>query len=176
MKKEEKEKIVEDLHERAAKASLGVLADFRGLTVAKMSELRKGLREAGAECQVVKNTLLTLATKDTALAVLKDHFKGPTAIVLGFKDPVAPSKVLTKFASENEKFFSIKVGALQGKLVNVAGLKQLADMPPREVLLGQLLGTMNAVPGGFVRLLAEIPRGLVNVLTAIKEEKEKQAA
>lgn len=176
MKKEDKKRIVEDLHERASRASLGVLADFRGLTVAKMSDLRKGLREAGAECQVVKNTLLTLATEGTDMAVLKEHFQGPCAIVLGYEDPVTPSKVLTKFASENEKFFAIKAGALQGKPINVAGLKALADMPPREVLLGSLLGTMNAVPTGFVRVLAEVPRGLVNVLSAIRDEKEKEAA
>jgi len=123
----------------------------------------------------VKNTLLVRAAEDTGVAVISDHFKGPSAVVMSDDDPVAPAKVLTDFAKANAKL-EIKVGVLNGKAVDPAGIKSLASLPAREVLLAQVLGAMNAVPGSLVRVLAAVPGQLVNVLTAIKDQKEEQAA
>ena len=171
MRLEAKQKITEDLHERLAKSVIIVLTDYKGLDVTSINDLRRKLREANIEYQVVKNTLLVRAAEDTEVAVLKDHFKGPSAIAISYDDPVAPAKVLTQFAKDNGKL-EIKVGVLNGKVLDAQAIKALATLPSREVLLAQFLSTLNAVPTSFVRVLAEVPRSLVNVLTAIKDQKE----
>jgi len=108
---------------------------------------------------------------DTGVEAIKDHFKGPNAIALGYTDPVAPAKVLTEFIKENNKL-EIKVGVIDGKPLNLDDIKALSALPSREVLLSQVLSAMNAVPTDFVRVLSGVPRQLVNVLQAIKEKKE----
>ena len=120
---------------------------------------------------VVKNSLLIRASKDTDVELIKDNFKGPSAIALSFEDPVSPAKVLTKFADENEKL-EIKVGVMNGKVLDISAIKALSALPSREVLIGQLLSVMNGVPTGFVRALVDIQRRLLNVIVAIKEQKE----
>jgi large subunit ribosomal protein L10 len=171
LKLEAKQQITEDLHERFAKSAIIVLTDYKGLDVASINDLRRKLRESNVEYQVVKNSLLARASEDTEVASIKDHFKGPSAVAISYDDPVAPAKVLTQFAKDNKKL-EIKVGVLNGKVLDVQAIKALASLPSREVLLAQFLATLNAVPGSFVRTLAEIPRSLVNVLTAIKDQKE----
>ena len=171
MKLEAKQQITEDLHERFAKSAIIVLTDYKGLDVASINDLRRKLRESNVEYQVVKNSLLVRASEDTEVASIKDHFKGPSAVAISYDDPVAPAKVLTQFAKDNKKL-EIKVGVLNGKVLDVQAIKALASLPSREVLLAQFLATLNAVPGSFVRTLAEIPRSFVNVLTAIKDQKE----
>jgi large subunit ribosomal protein L10 len=136
-----------------------------------MNDLRRKLRESDIEYQVVKNTLLVRAAEDTDVALIKDYFKGPSAVAISYEDPVAPAKVLTQFAKDNDKL-EIKVGVLNGKVLDVNAIKALATLPSREVLLAQFLAVLNAVPTSFVRAMAEIPRSLVNVLTAIKDQKE----
>ena len=171
MRLEAKQKITEDLHERLAKSVIIVLTDYKGLDVTSINDLRRKLREANIEYQVVKNTLLVRAAEDTEVAVLKDHFKGPSAIAISYDDPVAPAKVLTQFAKDNGKL-EIKAGILNGKVLDAQAIKALAILPSREVMLAHFLSALNAVPTSFVRALAEIPRSLVNVLTAIKDQKE----
>ena len=171
MRLEAKQQITEDLHERFAKSAIIVLTDYKGLDVTSINDLRRKLRESNVEYQVVKNSLLARASEDTEVAAIKDHFKGPSAVAISYEDPVAPAKVLTQFAKDNNKL-EIKVGVLNGKVLDVQAIKALASLPSREVLLAQFLATLNAVPGSFVRTLAEIPRSFVNVLTAIKDQKE----
>ena len=171
MRIEAKQQIAEDLHARFAKSAVIVLTDYKGLDVAAMNDLRRKLREANIEYQVVKNTLLVRAAEDTQVAAIKDHFTGPSAVALSYDDPVAPAKVLTQFAKDNDKL-EIKAGVLNGKVLDVQAIKALAMLPSREVLLAQFLSTLNAVPTSFVRVMAEIPRSLLNVLTAIKDLKE----
>lgn len=167
----EKQAIVQALHEELEKAQFAVVADYKGLNVEAFSRLRRELRDAGAEMQVVKNTLLRRASEGTGIDAIRDSFKGPTAICFTSGDPVLPAKVLTKFAETNDKL-ELKVGVLEGKALSAASLKALADLPGKEELLATLLGTMLAVPTGFVRLLNAVPGGLVNVLSAIKDQKE----
>jgi large subunit ribosomal protein L10 len=168
---EEKQKIAEDLRERFSKSVIMVLTDYKGLDVAAMNDLRRKLREEGVEFQVVKNTLLVRAAEDTDAAMMKDYFKGPSAVALSYDDPVAPAKVLTQFAKDNKKL-EIRAGLLNGKVLDAGAIKALAGLPSREVLLGQMLSVLNGVPTSFVRILAEIPRSVLNVLTAIKDQKE----
>ena len=171
MKLEAKQQITEDLHDRFAKSAIIVLTDYKGLDVTSINELRRKLRESDIEYQVVKNTLLVRAAENTDIALIKDHFKGPSAVAISYDDPVAPAKVLTQFAKDNKKL-EIKVGVLNGKVLDLQAIKALATLPSKEVMLAQLLSTINAVPTSFVRVLAEVPRSLLNVLTAIKDQKE----
>jgi len=168
---DEKKKIVADLHDRFSRAAVVILTDYKGLDVAAATELRRQLREAGVEYSVVKNSLMSRASEETGIAAIKDQFKGPSAVAISYDDPVAPAKVLTKFASDNDKL-EIKIGVLQDKVLDMRSIKALADLPSREVLLAQFLSTLNAVPSNFVRTLGAIPAQLLNVLTAIKDQKE----
>jgi large subunit ribosomal protein L10 len=168
---EEKQKITEDLHERFSKSAVVVVTDYKGLDVSSMNDLRRKLREADIEFQVVKNTLLVRAAKDTDVALIQDYFKGPSAVALSYSDPVAPAKILMQFAKDNQKL-EIKGGLLKNKVLDPEAIKALALLPSREVLLGQFLSVLNEVPTSFVRTIAGIPRSLLNVLTAIKDQKE----
>ena len=172
MRLEDKQKITEDLHDRFTKSAVVVVTDYKGLDVSAINELRRKLREEDIEFQVVKNTLLIRAAKDTGVALIQDYFKGPSAVALSYSDPVAPAKILTQFAKDNQKL-EIKGGVLNDKVLDADAIKALAKLPSREVLLGQLLATLNEVPTSFVRTLAEIPRSLLNVLTAIRDQKEE---
>jgi len=171
VKLEEKQKIAEDLHERFSKSAIVVVTDYKGLDVSAMNDLRRKLREEDIEFQVAKNTLLMRAAKDTEVALIQDYFKGPSAVAFSYKDPVAPAKILAQFAKDNKKL-EIKGGVLKDKVLDVDAIKVLAKLPSREVLLGQLLSVINEVPSSFVRTIAEIPRSLLNVLTAIRDQKE----
>jgi large subunit ribosomal protein L10 len=171
VKIENKKKIVEDLKKKFATTKVVIVTDYKGLNVAQMTELRRNLSEAKVEFQVVKNTLLARASKDTDAELLADVFKGPSGIALSFDDPVAPAKILTQFAKDNKKL-EIKAGVMNGKMMNLDAITALSKLPSREELLAQVLSTMNAVPTGFVRALADVPRRMVNVLNAIKDQKE----
>jgi large subunit ribosomal protein L10 len=167
----EKQQIAEDLRDRFSKSAIIVLTDYKGLDVAAMNDLRRKLRAEQIEYQVVKNTLLIRASEDNDVALIKDYFKGPSAIALSYDDPVAPAKVLSQFAKEHDKL-EIKVGVMDGQVLDANAIQALAKLPSREVLLGQLLSALNAVPTSFVRTIAEVPRSLVNVLAAIRDQKE----
>lgn len=171
MNREEKAKLVEDLHDRFTKAQIVVLTDYKGLDVESINMLRRKLREADVEYSVVKNTLIKRAAEGTDAALVEDYCKGPTALALSYNDPVAPAKVLTEFAKSNEKL-EIRVGVMNGQVIDLDGIKALSSLPSREVLLAQVLSAMNAVPTSLVRALNDVPVRLVNVLQAIKDQKE----
>lgn len=172
---EAKKQFVQQLHERMARSKVVVVTDYKGLDVATMTELRRKLREANIEYEVVKNTMLRLASEGTGVSAIKEHFKGPNAIALSYDDPVAPAKVLTEFAKANDKL-EVKIGVLDGKVLDLASLKALSSLPSREELLATVLSAMIAVPTSFVRALSDVPRRMLNVLQAIKEQKDQQAA
>jgi large subunit ribosomal protein L10 len=170
----EKKRIADDLHERFKKSMIVILTDYKGLDVSAMNTLRRKLRAANTEYQVAKNSLLVRASEGNDVALIKDQFKGPSGVALSYDDPVAPAKVLTDFIKEN-KNFEIKVGVLNGKLVSFEGIQALSSLPSREVLLAQVLATMNAVPTALVTALSDVPRRFVNILQAIKDQREAQA-
>ncbi len=167
----EKQQLVDELHEKFLKSKIVIVTDYKGLNVTKINELRKKLREADLEFKVVKNTLLIRAADETDVAVVKDHFQGPSAIVMSYGDPVNPAKILFDFAKDNDKL-QIKAGAMGGKLLDMAAIKSLSTLPSREVLLSQVLRTMNAVPTSLVRALSNVPERFLYALQAIRDQKE----
>ena len=171
MDRRTKEQIVSELHKKLKEAKLGVLTSFSGMNVEKMETLRNSLRKSNAEWKVVKNTLLRIASKGTDFSVLDDHFKWPVAVVLGYQDPVGPTKILVDFAKKNPAL-EIKVGLLDSKLLNKAELNVLAELPSKEVLLGRLVSVMAAVPTSFVTVLSGVPRSFVQVLNAYCDKKK----
>ena len=171
MDRRTKEQIVSELQEKLKQAKLGVLTSFNAMNVFKMEALRNALRKNDAELKVVKNTLLGIASKETDFQILADHFKWPVAVVLSYKDPVAPTKALIEFAKKNPEL-EIKVGVLDGKLLTKADLAALAELPSREVLLGKLVSVMAAVPTSFVRVLNGVPGSFVQVLNAYCDKKK----
>ncbi len=171
MRLQEKQSVVEDLHERFSRSKVVIVTDYKGLDVAAISDLRAKLKAAGIEYRVVKNSLLARASEETGTAKLTAFFKGPSAVAISYDDPVTPAKVLIEFAKTNDKF-GIKAGVMDGKILDLDQLKALSSLPSREALLGTLLATMNAVPTNFVRVLYNVPSGLLNALQAIKEKKE----
>lgn len=170
MRLDSKKQVVEELHGKFENATIVVATEYKGLNVESLSALRKALRDQGAEFQVAKNTLLTRASENTDVALITDTFKGPTAVAYTDSDPVSAAKALADFAKTNDKFV-IRNGVMSGKALSAADITALSKLPSREVLLGQVLGTMNAVPTSFVRVLAGVPVNFLNVLNAIKDQK-----
>lgn len=141
--REEKQQIVAVIAQKLRDSKTTVLTDYRGLDVAEVTELRKSLREAGVEYKVLKNTLVRRATSEVELTDLDEFLTGPTAIAFSNDDVVAPAKILADFAKKHEAL-EIKVGVLEGKVVNVDEVKALADLPSREGLLSMLLNVLQA--------------------------------
>jgi large subunit ribosomal protein L10 len=168
---EDKKKIVHDLSERFSKAAVVIVTDYKGLDVAAINDLRRRLRKEEIEYQVVKNSLMVRASQETDVALIKETFKGPSAVAMSYSDPIAPAKVLTEFAKDHE-VFEIKAGVMDGKILELNQIKALSALPSREVLLGTFVSVLNNVPTAFVRTIAEIPRSLLNVLQAVRDQKE----
>jgi large subunit ribosomal protein L10 len=172
LKKDSKQRVVAEMHDKLQRAKAVFLADFRGMNVGKATELRNELRKASVEYKVVKNTLLDLASRDTDKESLQPFFVGPTAVALSYDDPVSAAKVLSRFAKEQQATFKLKAGVLTGKPITVSEIQALADLPSREVLIAKLLGTMQAPIANFVGVLAAVPGSFVRVLDAIRVQKE----
>jgi large subunit ribosomal protein L10 len=172
LNKENKQQVVAELHDKLQRAKAVFLADFRGMNVGKATDLRNELRKASVEYKVVKNTLLDLASRETDKESLSPHYVGPTAIAFSYDDPVAAAKVLSRFAKEQQATFKLKAGILSGKVISVADILALADLPSREVLIAKLLGSMQAPTANFVGVLAAVPASFVRLLGAIKTQKE----
>jgi len=171
LNKQSKEDLVAEFAEKLKVAKAAFLADYRGLDVDQANDLRNKLREVGVEYRVVKNTLLRLAAKDTGSACFDEFLSGPTAIALVNEEPVGPAKALVEFAKKHEAF-ELKAGMLDGKLLAVAEIQALAELPSRDELLAKMLGSMSAPATNFVGVLAAVPRTFVQVLAAIKDQKE----
>ena len=171
MKLEKKKEIAQNLREKFSRSKVVIVTDYKGLDVTTINDLRRKLGEFGIEYKVVKNTLLIRASEETDVALIKDSFKGPSAIALSYDDPVAPAKVLTKFSEEHNEL-EIKTGVMDGKVLDLGAIKVLSALPSREVLVGQFLSVANGVTTGFVRSLNVIPAQFLNILQAIKEQKE----
>lgn len=167
---EQKKAVVSEVSEAISGAEAAILAEYHGLTVAEMTELRRKAREAGVYLRVVKNTLAKRAVEGSSFECLKDHMVGPLAFAAS-TDPAAVAKVLDEFAKENDKLV-IKTGAMGGVIISQAELKALAKLPGREELLAILMATMHAPIQKFVRTLNEVPASFVRTLGAIRDAKE----
>lgn len=164
--KAEKTLLIDDLLQRVNASPFLFVVDYTGLTVVKFAELRKRLAGVSAEIHVFKNNLVRKAAEKAGYpGDLADHLKGQSAYVTGAKDVCAAAKIMKNFAAEFEKP-TMKVGVLDGKLLDATGIKALADLPAREVLLAQLLGVLQAPASKLVRTLAEPASSLARVLKA----------
>lgn len=167
---QEKKQVVIDLTQKLKSAASGVLVDYRGLTVEQDTQLRNEFRKAGVEYTVVKNTLTRFASKEVGLDELDDILHGPTSLAIHATDLVAPAKIIAEFAKKNDKI-EIKAGFVEGKVISVEQVKQLADLPTKEELISSVLRGFNAPLTGFVNVLNGNLRGLVVALNAIAEQK-----
>ena len=175
MNRDEKATIVSELNDSFTRANFAVVADYCGLKVSELQQLRVELRNCDSEIRIAKNTLLKRAAADTSNAVLGDHFTSTTAVITSYSDPVAPAKVVAKFADDHDKF-TIRCAALDGEKLEAAGIVALSKLPFIYVFLGQLLSVLNGVPTGLVQVLSGVPRTFGYVLNAVKEQKEQTAA
>ena len=154
-KVELKKPVVGEISELLNGAATAVVVDYRGLTVAEDTELRKQLREAGVVYKVYKNTMINFAIKDTEFADLAQHLEGPTAIAVCKDDATAAARVLAKFAKTAEAL-EIKGGVVDGIYYDAVGIGQIASIPSREVLLSKLLGSMQSPVTNFARVIKQI--------------------
>jgi large subunit ribosomal protein L10 len=172
---EQKQAVVAEVSAEVGRAQAIVLAEYRGLPVGNMTELRKRARSSGVYLRVLKNTLARRAVAETPFSGLTDKMIGPLAYGIS-ADPVAVAKVLHDFARENVDKFTIKGGAMPNVVMSPEQVAQLAKMPSRQQLLSILVGTMQAPIAKLARTLNEVPGKFVRTLAAIQEQKEKQAA
>lgn len=170
---EEKQKVVDDIKQKLEGSTGVILADYRGLTVSQVTNLRVQLREAGIEYRVLKNTMVRRAADEIGLEGLDPFLEGPTAVAFS-PDPVAPAKILMEYSKKN-KSLKIKAGIVEGKVVGPEMVKDLADLPPREVLLSQVLAGMQAPIQGMVNVLQGPIRKMGYALEEVRKLKEAQA-
>jgi len=173
MKKTDKTEVVSTLHERFARARIAIVTECAGMPVNQVNELRKKLRQAQAQMHVVKNTLAIRALGQTPLVPLQPLFKGQSALVIGYDDPVMPAKVIRDFikAEKCEKSLQVKGAILDGEELDPVRLAAVADLPSKSDLLAMLLSAFQGPIRGFVGVLGQIVRSIVAVLAAIQENK-----
>jgi len=170
MNREKKGEIVAQLTERLSQSPNIYLTDFTGVTVRSITDFRRKLRAAGVEYTVVKNTLALRAMKAAAVSGIEDVLAGPTAFVFAGEDPVIAAQVLTEFSKQHEQF-AVKAGLVDGQQVTAADVKRLALLPPRDEMLGQLAGLMQAPLQSFVGALDGLLYQMVGVLDALREQR-----
>lgn len=167
---EDKKAIVEEVNEAASRALSAVIADYRGLTVAQMTTLRKAARDQGVYVKVVRNTLARIAVRDTEFECLSDSLVGPTIIALSLDDPGAAARLLKEYAKNFEKL-EIKGLAVGGIAYPAADIDRLASLPTRQQALGMLAGVLQAPVSKFARTLNEIPTKFARAVAAVKDQK-----
>jgi large subunit ribosomal protein L10 len=154
---QEKQQAVAEVTEKFQSSSCTIVADYRGLTVAEVTELRKSLRDAGIEFKVIKNTISRRATAQASLTELDSHLVGPTAIIFSKDEIVTPAKIVAEFAKKNTNL-EVKAGVVEGRVVGQDQIKALAELPSREGLLSMLLSVLQAPVRNFalaVKAVAE---------------------
>lgn len=169
--RERKQEDLTALTERLSNSKSAMVVSFNKLTVNKDQEFRHHLREAGAEYQVVKNTIARLAIKGTPYEGASEFFKGVTAIAWTENDPVVLSKAVTKFVKDNGDVFSFKAGVVEGRVVDLKQVESIASLPSKEVLISKLLFVINAQAQRIVSVINAVPRNLAVVIKLISDAK-----
>ncbi len=173
MPTERKAEIISVLKEKIGRAQGIFLTSFQGLSVQEINDLRRKCRKVSADYRVAKNTLTIRAVEGSEAQVLQPYLTGPIALALAYQDSIATAKVLSDFAQEN-KAFQIRMGLFDGKVVNPVEIRRIAQLPPREVLLSQLLAGFQAPLTGLVGTLSGLLRNLVSVVEAITRQVESE--
>ncbi|MGS0765769.1 50S ribosomal protein L10 [Syntrophomonas curvata] len=168
---EQKEQIVKDIEKKLQDATLVVFTDYRGLNVEEMTSLREKLRVPGVEYKVLKNTMVEFALKNTGHEDIIPHTFGPNAVLFSNEDPVGPVKSIYEFIKQYKKL-EVKAGILEGQAIAPEKIKSLADLPPREVLLAQVVGTMQAPITSLAYVLNANLSGFARVIDQIREQKQ----
>jgi large subunit ribosomal protein L10 len=177
MARPEKEAQVSLIAEKLQSAKTAVLTDYRGLSVAQLQELRSTLRPANVEYRVVKNTLARRAVADAGQDTgLQELFTGPVAIAFGYDDLGAPVRLLTEWARQARLPLDLKGGLVEGRVMNAAEIRQIGDLPPRDVLIAQLLGTLQTPLSQLASAIQSSVQELVGLLEARREQLEGTAA
>lgn len=166
----EKQAIVADLTEKFKSAG-GVLVDYSGITVAEDTEMRRAMRKANVEYAVVKNTLTRFAANNVGFEALDSFLNGTTALAISADDPVAAAKLVHEYAEKPNSKIKVKAGFVSGKVISADDISALAELPPKEVLVAQVLGTMIAPISGLANVLNANIRGLAVALQAISDQK-----
>ena len=172
LSKSDKEQLLAQYQRGLAQAPHAFLVGFAGITVPQVTELRNRVRSSGGEYMVVKNTIALRAIDSRALAALKDHFVGPTAVVWSATDPVAVAKALTDFAKDVPAL-QLKAGLVEGCPVPAEQIKEIAQLASREALIAKLLFLLQSPVTRFVRVLAALPQSLVVVLDQVRQQREQ---
>jgi large subunit ribosomal protein L10 len=170
--KPEKVAAVEEIKEKLDSSAVAILTEFQGLNVAEMTELRKLFRESDVDYKVYKNTLTSLAAKQLDVAGVDEYLVGTTALAISREDPVAPAKIVKDFSSKHEHF-KIKAGILNKEVIASDKVIALADIPPKEVLLGMVLGGIQAPVSGLLRVLQGPIQSLAFALKNLADQKDK---
>ena len=168
--REEKVQLVNNLRDDIQNASAMYLTDYRGLTVSEMAALRRSLRESGAEYKVVKNTLFKLALEGIADSHIAEILEGPTAVAFVRDDPISPARTILDFMKDHETL-SVKGGYMEGRFYDPAQVVALSKIPPQEILLAQLVGSVQAPVYGLVSTLQGVVSSLVYTLQAVADKK-----
>lgn len=171
-----KQAVVAELKEQLTSAKGVVLTGYKGLTVAQDTALRREFREAGVTYHVVKNTMLRLAAQEAGIEGLDEHLEGTTAFAFSAEDAVAPAKVIGGFIKKNKLddagVLMIKVGMVEGQVIDAKEVNALATLPSREELIAKMIGSMNAPISNTVNVLQGVIRKAVYVLDAVRAQKE----
>lgn len=173
---EQKKALVAELAEKMKKAAAGVLVDYKGINVADDTKLRADMRKADVDYTVYKNTMIRLAAREAGLEGLDPFLSGTTALAMSETDVTAPAKVVVDYAKKIQGKYEVKAGFIEGRVVSAKEIEAIAALPPKEVLIAQVLGGLNAPITGFVNVLNANLRGLVVALNAIREKRESGAA
>lgn len=168
----EKAETVGAVHRRLKMAKMAIVTEYRGLSVAQMTRLRREIREAAGEYHVIKNTLVRRALRETAFGDLEKLLEGPNGWVFAYDDPVLLSKALVKFADDNDKL-RIKGGVFEGQFMDPAGVKVLSQMPSKPELQAKLLAMINAPATQLLRLLQEPGARVVRLLESVRKTRSE---
>jgi len=174
--REEKVEVTAELAERLGRTEVLYLADFTGLSVKKMTELRRRFRESGAGFVVVKNRLALRALEDLDLPDISEHLRGPTGFIFGGDDPVVAAKTLREFAKEYDDRPTLKAGVVEKQLVSAKEIVRLADLPSREVLLAGIAGSLTASTAGIVGVLEGLIRDIAHMIGEVARVNEVGAS
>ncbi|HEY3084740.1 MAG TPA: 50S ribosomal protein L10 [Candidatus Dormibacteraeota bacterium] len=171
-RKEQKAEQVDVLTEKLRKAKVALLTDYRGLTVTQLQELRGKLRTGDVEYRVVKNTLARRAAEAAGVPGLQTELEGPVAIAFGYDDLSLPSKLINEFVRTTRLKLDVKGGLVEGRVFSPDQVRQLADLPSRETLIAQLMGTLQSPVGQLVGIMQTPVQQLIGVLNAYKTKLE----
>jgi large subunit ribosomal protein L10 len=168
--------MLSDIADRMGRATVAVSADYRGLTVAQMTELRRALRPANCEVKVVKNTVAAMAAEQAGRPEMKEILTGPTALAIGFDDPVAPVKALTEHLRARRLNVTINGGWMEGQVLDRAGVESIASLPPKTELVAEIAGKLQSPLYNFAGLITASVRNLAGLIESRAAQLEAEPA